>query len=79
MQMTEPLFKEAAELIVEYQNGSLSFIQRKLNLGYSQALNLMESLEENNIVGPFSGTKPREVLIKNKIELTKHFESNGSS
>jgi len=59
----DELFDEAARVIVQHQQGSTSLIQRKLNLGYNRAGRLMDQLEAAGIVGPFEGSKARQVLI----------------
>jgi S-DNA-T family DNA segregation ATPase FtsK/SpoIIIE len=63
------LFEEAAKLIVMHQQGSTSLIQRKLKLGYNRAGRLIDQLEAAKIVGPFEGSKAREVLIKDETSL----------
>lgn len=65
----DALFEEAARLIVNHQQGSTSLIQRKLKLGYNRAGRLIDQLEAAGIVGPFEGSKAREVLIKDEISL----------
>ena len=65
----DALFEEAARLIVAHQQGSTSLIQRKLKLGYNRAGRLIDQLEAAGIVGPFEGSKAREVLIKDEISL----------
>ncbi|HEX6889302.1 MAG TPA: DNA translocase FtsK 4TM domain-containing protein [Chryseolinea sp.] len=62
-------FEEAAKLIVMHQQGSTSLIQRKLKLGYNRAGRLIDQLEAAGIVGPFEGSKAREVLIKDEYTL----------
>ncbi|HMI66798.1 MAG TPA: DNA translocase FtsK, partial [Cyclobacteriaceae bacterium] len=62
-------FEEAARLIVRHQQGSTSLIQRKLKLGYNRAGRLIDQLEAAGIVGPFEGSKAREVLIKDEMSL----------
>jgi S-DNA-T family DNA segregation ATPase FtsK/SpoIIIE len=62
-------FEEAARLIVAHQQGSTSLIQRKLKLGYNRAGRLIDQLEAAGVVGPFEGSKAREVLIKDEISL----------
>jgi len=59
----DPLYKEARAIVVQHQQGSISFLQRRLGIGYSRAARLMDQLEENGVVGPPDGSKPREVLI----------------
>ena len=65
----DPMFEEAARLIVVHQQGSTSLIQRKFSIGYNRAGRLMDQLERAGIVGPIRGSKPREVLIADEIEL----------
>jgi S-DNA-T family DNA segregation ATPase FtsK/SpoIIIE len=65
----DSLFEEAARLIVIHQQGSTSLIQRRLNLGYNRAGRLIDQLEKAGIVGPFKGSKAREVLCKTDAEL----------
>lgn len=65
----DPMFDEAARLIVVHQQGSTSLIQRKFSIGYNRAGRLMDQLERAGIVGPVRGSKPREVLIQDEIEL----------
>ena len=62
-------FEEAARLIVMHQQGSTSLIQRKLKLGYNRAGRLIDQLEAAGVVGPFEGSKAREVLIKDEMSL----------
>jgi S-DNA-T family DNA segregation ATPase FtsK/SpoIIIE len=59
----DPLFEDAARLIVSLQQGSTSIIQRRMKLGYNRAGRIMDQLEQAGIVGPASGSKPRDVLI----------------
>jgi len=56
------LFQEAAELVVRHQQGSVSLLQRRLGIGYQRAARLIDRLEEAGIVGPYDGSKAREVL-----------------
>lgn len=65
----DSLFEEAARLIVVHQQGSTSLIQRRLNLGYNRAGRLIDQLEKAGIVGPFKGSKAREVIVKTEAEL----------
>lgn len=71
----DELFEKAAELIVLHQQGSTSLIQRKLKLGYNRAGRLIDQLEAAGIVGPFEGSKAREVLIPDSYAL-EQFLSN---
>ncbi|MEG2849282.1 MAG: DNA translocase FtsK, partial [Bacteroidales bacterium] len=63
------LFEDAAKLVVMHQQGSTSLIQRKMNLGYNRAGRIMDQLEMAGIVGPFEGSKARQVLIGDLSEL----------
>jgi S-DNA-T family DNA segregation ATPase FtsK/SpoIIIE len=65
----DPLFDEAARLIVIQQQGSTSLIQRKFAIGYNRAGRLMDQLEAAGIVGPFEGSKARQVLIMDEYSL----------
>lgn len=62
-------FEEAARLIVQTQQGSTSLLQRRLNLGYNRAGRVMDQLEQAGVVGPSQGSKPREVLIHDMMQL----------
>ena len=65
----DPMFEDAARLIVNEQNGSTSMIQRKFSIGYNRAGRLMDQLEKAGIVGPAKGSKPREVLCVSEDQL----------
>lgn len=65
----DPLFEDAARLLVIHQQGSTSLIQRKMKLGYNRAGRIMDQLEWANIVGQFTGSKAREVLIQDLEQL----------
>ena len=65
----DDLFEEAARLIVRHQQGSVSLLQRRLKVGYSRAARLVDELEAAGVVGPFDGSKARDVLIESELEL----------
>ncbi len=65
----DDMFEEAARIIVQTQQGSTSLLQRKLKLGYNRAGRIIDQLEAAGIVGPFKGSKAREVLIKDELSL----------
>jgi S-DNA-T family DNA segregation ATPase FtsK/SpoIIIE len=71
----DPLFEDAAKLIVSSQMGSTSLIQRRMKLGYNRAGRLMDQLEDAGIVGPNQGSKAREVLFKTEMELQEFLDS----
>jgi len=71
----DALFREAAEVIVTAQQGSASLLQRKLKLGYNRAGRLIDQLEAAGIVGPFEGSKARQVLISDLQSLDRHLEN----
>lgn len=65
----DPMFEEAAKVIVRHQQGSVSLLQRKLKLGYSRAARIVDQLEDAGIVGPNDGSKARQVLVENEEQL----------
>ena len=65
----DELFEDAAKVIVRSQQGSVSLLQRKLSVGYTRAARLVDQLEDAGIVGPFEGSKAREVLIPDEYQL----------
>ncbi|HCB47086.1 MAG TPA: cell division protein FtsK [Algoriphagus sp.] len=71
----DPLFDDAARLIVMHQQGSTSLIQRKLKLGYNRAGRIVDQLEAAGVVGPFEGSKAREVLIQDEASLEQLLNS----
>ena len=71
----DKLFREAAEVLVIAQQGSASLLQRKLKLGYNRAGRLIDQLEAAGIVGPFEGSKARQVLIPDLQSLDRHLEN----
>ena len=70
----DPLFKEAAEIIVSAQQGSASLLQRKMKLGYNRAGRIIDQLEAAGIVGPFEGSKARSVNVKDLIDLDDYLK-----
>src|SRR5690606_41787949 len=73
----DPLFEEAARLIVQNQIGSTSLLQRRMKLGYNRAGRLMDQLEAAGVVGPNQGSKAREVLIKTEADLDQRLAEMG--
>jgi DNA segregation ATPase FtsK/SpoIIIE, S-DNA-T family len=74
----DELFAEAARLIVQHQQGSTSLLQRRLKLGYNRAGRIIDQLESAGIVGPFEGSKAREVRYKDLNELERHLKDLGT-
>jgi S-DNA-T family DNA segregation ATPase FtsK/SpoIIIE len=71
----DSLFRDAAEVVVSAQQGSASLIQRKLKLGYNRAGRIIDQLEAAGIVGPFEGSKARQVLITDMNSLEIFFKN----
>ena len=71
----DPLFEDAARLIIQSQEGSTSLIQRKFAIGYNRAGRLMDQLEKAGIVGATHGSRPREVLIMDEMSLNNLLNS----
>lgn len=71
----DPLFNDAARLLVMHQQGSTSLIQRKLKLGYNRAGRIIDQLEAAGIVGAFEGSKAREVLVQDEASLERLLDS----
>ena len=71
----DEFFEDAAKLLVMHNQGSTSLIQRKLNLGYARSGRIMDQLEVAGIVGPFEGSKARQVLISDLTELDAKLEN----
>ncbi len=65
----DDIFDEAARLVVMHQQGSTSLIQRKFSIGYNRAGRIIDQLEAAGIVGPFEGSKARQVLVQNEYSL----------
>ncbi len=71
----DALFEDAARIIVQHQQGSASLLQRRLKLGYNRAGRIIDQLEAANIIGPFEGSKARQVLIQDETSLEQYLES----
>lgn len=70
----DELFETAVNVVFETQQASVSMLQRRLKLGYSRAAKIVDQMEQMGIVGPFYGTTPREILIKESEWKTKYLE-----
>jgi S-DNA-T family DNA segregation ATPase FtsK/SpoIIIE len=75
LQSRDVKFEEAARLVVQFQQGSTSLIQRKLSLGYNRAGRIVDQLEAAGILGQFEGSKAREVLITDMNRLEQILQS----
>ena len=75
MKKKDPMFEDAARLVVQHQQGSTSLIQRKLSIGYNRAGRIIDQLEAAGIVGPFEGSKARDVLCSDFIALEQILKS----
>jgi len=71
----DPMFEDAARLVVQHQQGSTSLIQRKLSIGYNRAGRIIDQLEAAGVVGPFEGSKARDVLCSDFISLEQILKS----
>ena len=71
MDREDDLFEEASRILVAHQQGSISLLQRRLKVGYARAARLVDMMEEAGIVGPFTGSKARDILVPTVEELEK--------
>ena len=74
----DELFEDAALIIVQTQQGSTSLLQRKLKLGYNRAGRIIDQLEAAGIVGPFEGSKAREVRVNSEMALEQYLKDLNS-
>jgi S-DNA-T family DNA segregation ATPase FtsK/SpoIIIE len=72
----DALFNQAAEIVVSTQQGSASLLQRRLKLGYNRAGRIVDQLESAGVIGPFEGSKAREVLIKDMLSLEQFLKQS---
>jgi len=70
----DALFEEAAHIVVQHQQGSASLLQRRLKLGYNRAGRIVDQLEAAGIIGPFEGSKARQVLITDILSLEQKLQ-----
>lgn len=73
----DALFDDAARIVVQHQQGSTSLLQRRLKIGYNRAGRLIDQLERANIVGPFEGSKARQVLMTDEYALEQYLNDMG--
>jgi S-DNA-T family DNA segregation ATPase FtsK/SpoIIIE len=74
----DDLFEDAARIIVQHQQGSASLLQRRLKLGYNRAGRIIDQLEAAGIIGPFEGSKARQVLIKDELSLEQFLNNDAN-
>ena len=70
----DALFEDAARIVVQHQQGSASLLQRRLKLGYNRAGRIVDQLEAAGIIGPFEGSKARQVLITDEMSLEQKLQ-----
>ncbi|MGB1348344.1 MAG: DNA translocase FtsK [Flavobacteriales bacterium] len=75
----DPMFEDAARVLVMHQQGSTSLLQRKLKLGYNRAGRLIDQLEAAGIIGPFEGSKARKVLVSDEASLEQLLQSSSTT
>lgn len=75
----DALFEDSAQIIVQTQQGSASLLQRKLKIGYNRAARIIDQLEEAGIIGPFEGSKARQVLIPDEYALEQLLNSESEN
>jgi S-DNA-T family DNA segregation ATPase FtsK/SpoIIIE len=71
----DDLFEEAARIVVRHQQGSTSLIQRKMSIGYNRAGRIIDQLEAVGIVGPYEGSKARQVFYPDEYSLEQYLTS----
>lgn len=75
----DDMFQEAARIVVLHQQGSASLLQRKLKLGYNRAGRIIDQLEAAGIIGPFEGSKARQVKFPDEVSLEQYLNNNPNS
>ncbi len=70
----DELFDEAVQLVIETNQASVSILQRRMRLGYTRAARLIDMMEQEGIVGPYCGSKPRDILVDREAWLLKNME-----
>lgn len=78
MSSDDPLYEEAKKLVIEAGKASASYLQRRLQIGYARAARLLDILEENGVIGPIDGAKPRKILVLRDTErpIEEEIEEN---
>jgi S-DNA-T family DNA segregation ATPase FtsK/SpoIIIE len=75
----DELFDEAVKVLLQTKQASVSMLQRRLGVGYTRAARLIDMMEEEGIVGPYRGSKPREILVEHKDNFTQETEAEEES
>jgi S-DNA-T family DNA segregation ATPase FtsK/SpoIIIE len=73
----DPLYEEVKEYVIQDQKASTSLLQRRFGIGYNRAARMIDLLEENGVIGPARGSKPREVFLKPE-ESSNRTETGGT-
>ncbi|MCP3026064.1 DNA translocase FtsK [Halobacillus sp. A5] len=71
-EVDDDLYPEAVQMVIEMQSASVSMIQRRFRVGYTRAARLIDAMEDNGVVGPYEGSKPRTVLVTNTVEESQN-------
>lgn len=79
MEQSDELYDEALRLVLETNQASVSILQRRMRLGYTRAARLIDMMEQHGIVGPFCGSKPRDILINREEWLIKEMKKQAES
>jgi len=72
----DELYDEAVKLVIETDQASVSILQRRMRLGYTRAARLIDAMEQSGIIGPYCGSKPREILVNREQWLMEHMNDN---
>lgn len=75
----DELYDEAVRLVIETNQASVSILQRRMRLGYTRAARLIDMMEQNGVVGPYVGSKPRDILVDREEWLMKHMNIDGEN
>lgn len=75
----DEMYEEAVRMVLETKQASVSMLQRRLGLGYTRAARLVDTMEAEGIVGPYNGSKPRDILIENMEEVKAKWSQSGRS
>jgi len=75
----DELFDEAVQLVIETNQASVSILQRRMRLGYTRAARLIDMMEQEGIVGPYCGSKPRDILVDREEWLLNHMNEDQES